>query len=88
MDSSKQKMQELTRAELEIMQVIWKATEKEQSRRYQTALEFKHAIRDALLPDPPLSERISDWIQEHVLLVILGTVAIATVIFVIVLLLI
>lgn len=71
-----------------MMQVIWKATEKEQSRRYQTALEFKHAIRDALLPDPPLSERISDWIQEHVLLVILGTVAIATVIFVIVLLLI
>lgn len=71
-----------------MMQVIWKATEKEQSRRYQTALEFKHAIQDALLPDPPLSERISDWIQEHVLLVILGTVAIATVIFVIVLLLI
>ena len=68
------------------MQVIWKATEKEQSRRYQTALEFKHAIQDALSPDPPLGERISDWIQEHVILVMLGSVAVAVVIFIILLL--
>lgn len=70
-----------------LMQVIWKATEKDQSKRYQTALDFKQAIQNALIPDPPLSERISDWIQEHVLLVILGSVGIAAIIFVIILLL-
>lgn len=70
-----------------LMKVIWKATEKEQSRRYQTASEFKHAIQEALTADPPLGERISDWIQEHVMLVILGAVAIAVAIFVIVILL-
>lgn len=71
-----------------LMKVIWKATEKEQNRRYQTALDFKKAIQEALLPDPPLHERISDWIQEHVTLMILGTVFIAAIIFVIILLLI
>lgn len=70
-----------------LMQVIWKATEKDQSKRFQTALDFKQAIQSALIPDPPLSERISDWIQEHVLLVILGSVGIAAIIFVIILLL-
>ncbi len=71
-----------------LMRVIWKATEKEQSRRYQTALEFKQAIQDALLPSPSLLEQISDWIQEHVMLVLFGAVAIIAIIFVILLLLI
>ena len=70
-----------------LMQVIWKATEKEQSRRYQTALEFKHAIQDALIPDPPLVERISDWVEDHVAYVALGVVAILALVFVIILLL-
>ena len=48
-----------------LMEVIWKATEKEQSRRYQTAMEFKHAIEQSLLPDPPLSEKIMQWLKKY-----------------------
>ncbi len=71
-----------------LMNVIWKATEKEQSRRYQTALEFKNAINNALLPDPPLTERISQWIQGHIVVVVSIVVAIAFIIFLIILILI
>lgn len=71
-----------------LMNVIWKATEKEQSKRYQTALEFKNAINQALLPDPPLSARISKWLQDHLMTVIIAVVAIAIVIFFIILILI
>ena len=71
-----------------LMNVIWKATEKEQSKRYQTALEFKNAINNALLPDPPLSERISIWIQSHIVALVSIIVAIAFIIFLIVLILI
>ena len=78
----KQQLPSSDRIPNKLMKVIWKATEKEQSRRYQTALEFKQAIQEALLPDPPLSERISDWIQENTMLVILGAVAISAIIFV------
>ena len=53
-----------------LMHVLWKATEKEQAKRYQTALDFKRAIQEALLPEPPLSERVGTWIQTHVLSVI------------------
>lgn len=53
-----------------LMHVLWKATEKEQAKRYQTALDFKRAIQEALLPEPPLSERVATWIQAHVLSVI------------------
>jgi len=53
-----------------LMHVLWKATEKEQAKRYQTALDFKRAIQEALLPEPPLSERVGTWIQAHVLSVI------------------
>ena len=71
-----------------LMNVIWKATEKEQSKRYQTALEFKNAINNALLPDPPLAERISRWIQSHIVIVVSVVVAIAFIIFLIILILI
>lgn len=47
-----------------LMRVIWKATEKEQSKRYQSASEFKSAIYLALQPDPPLSKRIMEWIKN------------------------
>jgi len=53
-----------------LMQVIWKATEKEQSRRYQSAAEFKKAIQEALLPDPPLSQRIAEWIKKNIITVV------------------
>ena len=71
-----------------LMNVIWKATEKEQSKRYQTALEFKNAINDALLPDPPLMERISNWIQNHIVVLVSVIVGIAVIIFFIILILI
>jgi membrane-bound ClpP family serine protease len=68
------------------MAVIRKATEKDQTRRYQTALEFKTAIQNALLPDPPLSERISKFLQEHIIAIMLTLVGIALVIFFVILL--
>jgi len=71
-----------------LMNVIWKATEKDQSKRFQTALEFKNAINNALLPDPPLFERISIWIQGHVAALVSIIVAIAFIIFIIILILI
>lgn len=71
-----------------LMRVIWKATEKEQAKRYQTALEFKAAIAEALLPDPPLSEKIGKWVERHVLLIVLLTVALAVAIFIITLIMI
>lgn len=63
-----------------LYRVIRKATEKEQSKRYQTAMEFKNAINAALLPEPPFSERLSTWIQDHVGLVV-GFVVSSSVIF-------
>lgn len=66
-----------------LMQVIWKATEKEQAKRYQTALDFKKAIEIALLPDPPFSERLSKWLQTHIVLVIATVVATVLIIFII-----
>ena len=68
-----------------LMSVIWKATEKEQSKRFQTALEFKNAINEALIPDPPLMERISQWLQNHIVALVSIIVAIAVIIFFIIL---
>ena len=70
------------------MKVILKATEKEQSKRYQTAMEFKKAIQEALEPEPPLSERVMSWVQDNSLTVVAGVAAFAFIVFVIVLLLI
>lgn len=66
-----------------LMRVIWKATEKEQQDRYQTALEFKHAIQAALLPDPPLLEKVKDWIQDNVMILLGVILTIAVIIFVV-----
>lgn len=71
-----------------LMDVIWKATEKEQSKRYQTALEFKNAINEALLPDPPLSKRIETWLQNHVALIVSCVAALVVISFLIILMLI
>ncbi|MBR1521041.1 MAG: serine/threonine protein kinase [Bacteroidaceae bacterium] len=71
-----------------LMQVIWKATEKEQSKRYQRALDFKNAILAALMPEPSLFERVSDWMQEHVLMVVFAAIALALLVFIILILLI
>ncbi len=66
-----------------LMQVIWKATEKEQSARYQTALEFKNAIQEALLPDPSWQERCSVWMQENVITLVAITLGMAALLFII-----
>ena len=71
-----------------LMQVIWKATEKEQSKRYQTALDFKHAIQAALLPEPSKSQQVLDWIQENAMMLLGGVMVLAVLVFVIVILLI
>lgn len=61
------KMQLPTSPEIprKLMRVIWKATEKEQSHRYQTALEFKNAIKESFLPDPSPMERFLQWFKDH-----------------------
>ena len=64
-----------------LMNVIWKATEKEQSKRFQTALEFKKAINEALLPAPPLMERISQWMQNHIVALVSIIVILAVIVF-------
>ena len=64
-----------------LMQVIWKATEKEQAKRYQTALDFKNAIVTALLPDPPMSERFMQWLQSHIATVMIAIVVTAVILF-------
>ena len=44
-----------------LMSVLLKATEKEQSKRYQKASEFKAAIQEALAPPKSVWERIKNW---------------------------
>lgn len=69
-----------------LLSVIRKATDKEQSRRYQTAAEFKVAIQHALLPEPSAGERLSNFLQEHIVAIMLSLVGIALIVFVIILL--
>lgn len=45
-----------------IMNVISKATEKEQSKRFQTAEEFRNALKDALLPRKSIFQRFKEWL--------------------------
>ena len=71
-----------------LMNVISKATEKEQADRFQTALEFKNAIRQALTEEPSAMQKASEWIQSHVLLFIGGITLIAAIIIAIVIILI
>lgn len=52
-----------------LMRVIWKATEKEQSNRYQSALEFKQAIAQALQLDPTIIESLVSWTKAHIMVV-------------------
>lgn len=70
-----------------LMHVIWKATEKEQSKRFQTAMEFKHAIQASLIPAPPVFERFTNWIQNNIILVLSIVMSISVVIFVLVIML-
>jgi serine/threonine-protein kinase len=44
-----------------LMNVLWKATEKEQSKRYQKAADFREAIKEAMLPPKSFMDRIKTW---------------------------
>lgn len=44
----------------QLMQVIWKATEKDQAKRYQSAQDFNRAIQEALQPEPSLFQKIKN----------------------------
>ena len=48
-----------------LMLVLLKATAKEQAKRYRTALDFKNAIVQAMMPTPTTQEKISAWMEEH-----------------------
>lgn len=63
-----------------LMQVIWKATEKEQYKRYQTATEFKFAIKQAMQSPENTSVKIQDWIEGHIGICIGGAAVLATII--------
>lgn len=63
-----------------LMQVIWKATEKEQIKRYQSAMEFKAAIKQAMQPSESLSAKVQDWVDAHIGICIGGAVGLAIII--------
>lgn len=71
-----------------LMNVIWKATAKDQTSRYQTALDFKNAIQVSLIPDPSFGERVSSWAQNHLVALVLGFISVAIIIFILVIILI
>ena len=48
-----------------LMQVLLKATAKEQSKRYQSAIDFKNAIEQAMAPIPTKREKLLTWMDEH-----------------------
>lgn len=50
-----------------LFKVILKATEKDQQNRYQTAMQFKAAIQEAIMPSPSLLSRIQLWISNHII---------------------
>lgn len=52
-----------------IMDIIWKATEKNQSARYQTAKEFKAAIESSLSEPPSRAAVIMEWVDHNTVLV-------------------
>lgn len=71
-----------------LMNVILKATEKEQSKRYQTAREFKQAILTALATQPSVWQRFNQWVMEHTILTAIIGMSLLSIIFVVLLLII
>lgn len=69
-----------------LMNVLWKATEKEQSKRYQTAMQFKRAIEESLITPPSFWERIKTGIDDNFVAIVSSIVVIAIILFVIILL--
>lgn len=48
-----------------VMNVLWKATEKEPRKRFQSAMEFRAALQEALLPEPSSLQQFTDWIEDN-----------------------
>ena len=71
-----------------LMQVIWKATEKDQAKRYQTAMDFKNAIIAAQQPEESFFRRFSSWMQDHFVLMISIVSLLVVLVFLLVLILI
>lgn len=57
-----------------LMEVIWKATEKEQLKRFQSAAEFKSAIETAMQPEVSKIDTILHWVSRNLLLAIFAGV--------------
>ena len=53
-----------------VMSVLWRATEKEPKKRFQTAMEFRYALEQALLPEPSFEKKVTEWIEDNQYLVI------------------
>lgn len=68
-----------------LMAVISKATDKEQSRRYQTASAFKKAIADALLPEPTFFEKVAALFSRYAVLIVSSLVVFALIVFILIL---
>lgn len=69
-----------------LMHVIWKATEKDQTKRYQNALEFKNAIKSAFEPDPSIWEKIKQAIEGKEIVVAIAAFAFVVIILLLILL--
>ena len=67
-----------------LMRVIWKATEKDQSKRFQFASEFKKAIEDAFIPDPSTFEKMKLWIENNIFTLVIAMVVLFAFIFVVI----
>lgn len=52
-----------------LMNVIWKATEKNQANRYHTAKEFKSAIKEALKAPPSQLSLLMTWGEKNAVLI-------------------
>lgn len=63
-----------------LMQVIWKATEKDQSKRYQNATEFKTAIKQAMMPPASTTTQLQDWLERNQNICIGGIAGLAVII--------
>lgn len=59
-----------------LMQVLWKATEKNQLKRYQTARQFKAAIEQAMQPKTNIYQLLTETIERYPIIIggILGII--------------
>lgn len=59
----------------QLMRVIWKATEKDQQKRYNTVSDFKNAIHMAFTYQPTAMEKLTEWARYNKTAAILAAAA-------------